>query len=568
MSKALAKNHLFQLMTVLLFTACIVFGGGVLADQVERYNNSNMARSLSETVSIMRSEGGFKGDEIAALNSFYVLRGSQPYWIKGDSDYNKINLFLSTLDDAWTHGLNPERYHVGRIRTHLNEQSHISSARAELLLTAAFMRYARDLSGKRIDSSALRMRAEDWVRPLNAEEAVNLLTTNSGSFEQLLAGLFPQSKLYDAMRKALIALVNEHDFVEGDLAEPIRPGGLLKPGWSHKSVKTIKARLDVDYSMDPYLYDAALEAAVTEFQKQNRLNADGVIGPSTLAALNTTREDKIHALIANMERLRWLPDDLGRRYVLVNIPSSRLWAIENGKVALDMKVIVGSPWRQTRSFVTEIKGVRLNPTWTIPPTIKRHDILPKVREDKTFLEERNIGIYKGYGRNRVSIDPGSIDWNALSWHEARGYQLVQAPGENNPLGRYRVLMPNPYSIYLHDTNHPELFDQTERALSSGCVRVSDPEKLSDFIMKGHRDWNRRRHHEILASLEKTDLELDHTIPVYLLYQTIWQDDQGGLIYGQDIYKRDRDLIEALAAIDGFKIPRHNKVEMAAIQANI
>lgn len=271
--------------------------------------------------------------------------------------------------------------------------------------------------------------------------------------------------------------------------------------------------------------------------------------------------------MANMERLRWAEPTKPRRYVVVNVPSATLWAIDDAKVAIEMDVIVGSPWRRTKIFNTEITGVRLNPDWTVPATIKRFDILPKVQEDPNYLDDKGIEIFDGPGRNAMTLDPSSVDWNAISWQELQKIRFVQIPGEHNPLGRVRVLMPNTYNIYLHDTNHPEYFEKSERAVSSGCIRMKEPEKMARFILG-------QESHKVSSILEtkvKTDIKVSNTLPVYIYYYTAWLNDQGEVVYGSDIYDYDSKLVKLLHAQKGLSLPPKTipeKIARAQIPTNL
>jgi murein L,D-transpeptidase YcbB/YkuD len=293
------------------------------------------------------------------------------------------------------------------------------------------------------------------------------------------------------------------------------------------------------------------------FQRDNGLESDAIIGSTTLQMLNQTNQKRIMQLIANMERLRWVPEEKPKRFVIVNIPSATLWAIDNGHVRFEMPVIVGSPARPTSSFITQIEGVRFNPDWTIPSTIKRFDIVPKIQAEPDYLQNKGIEIIKGYGAAARTLDPASIDWATISAAELNSLRMVQIPGEHNPLGRIRILMPNKYNIYLHDTNHPEYFEKAARAVSSGCIRLYDPEKMASFIMEGRSGWSKGDMQSVLATLETMDIEIERSVPVYVLYYTAWLDENGKIVYGPDIYKQDQKLLKILSKLDALYIPVDN-----------
>ncbi|MFP4314096.1 MAG: murein L,D-transpeptidase, partial [Alphaproteobacteria bacterium] len=428
----------------------------------------------------------------------------------------------------------------------------------ELLLSDAFTRYVRDMSGMRVSARSIYLDDEDWKQRIEGLQAINYLNTAQNNMHDFLSDIEPQGKTYKKLRKELINLVNAGPS-EKEVLLPIEVSGILKPGWGHKVIPQIREFFGLRQPQyAPGKYDDELAAAVMRFQRENGLKDDAVIGPNTLAVINRTTADKIKHIVVNMERLRWVDtQERGDKYVIVNIPSAKLWAIKDGRVDLEMPVIVGHPGRATQSFKTEITGLRLNPDWTVPPTIKRFDILPKIQEDPEYLLKKGMELFEGYGRNAVSLDPYSIDWVNITNRELHAIRMVQGPGDNNPLGRYRVLMPNGYNIYLHDTNQPELFAESARALSSGCVRMKYPEKMAEYLLEDIEGWSVKQAQEILDSYKKTDIRIPDAIPVYLFYYTTWLDDNGQIVYGNDIYGHDKKLIEEIQKIDGFYIPVHN-----------
>lgn len=492
-----------------------------------------------------------------ALQRFYGQRDNTPYWFETTRLKDKAHILIEALEASWTHGLNPARYHIDKIQAFKNVTDPQRQRTLELLLTDALVRYVQDLSGMRVNPDELRLDHKSWRRAVPASGILQKLDDQT-LLKDFLASYEPKSHTYAVLREELIRL-SEAPPAPYEALLPIEPGGILKPGWGHESIVAIRARLGVEpQTANEYLYDDRLAAAVMKFQKEHGQEPDGLIGAATLHFLNQTRETKIRQIVANLERLRWMPESKPERYVVVNVPAARLWAIDNGKVELEMPVIVGHPARRTKSFITEVTGVRFNPDWTIPPTIKRFDILPKIREDVNYLQDKGIEVIRGYGSRAVTLDPLALDWNNMSWRALNGLRMVQMPGEHNPLGRIRILMPNRYNIYLHDTNHPEYFDSSVRAVSSGCIRMKEPEKMAAFILKGHKDGRQSRIRALLGTGKTTDIETGNTIPVYILYYTVWVDERGQVVYGHDLYGHDRRLISKLADIDGVYIPGHNE----------
>lgn len=477
------------------------------------------------------------------LDVFYQEQGMRPVWLRGFTTFQpRAEAVVDILKESWTHGLNPEKYHVSRLSALLTDASIMNRYEFDLLLSDAVIRYVRDLTGMRGSHAPSERAVKYWRQPLETEAILKEIALSADPVARLRA-LEPGTKLYQALRHELMTLTR------GGGSAPIAMRSSLRPGQSDKAVPALREKLGLKAS-DSLVYDDDLAAAVMKFQRQNSLTADGVLGPKTMAIVNRDNADKIVQLVANMERLRWMEQGRPDRYVLVNIPSASLWAVDQGKVALEMPVIVGKTARPTYSFKTEITGVRLNPNWTVPPTIKKADFLPMLQEDPYVLSKRGISIHY----NGQKIDPAEVDWSNVGSRGLHDFRMTQSPGADNPLGKVRVIMENPYNIYLHDTNHPEMFAREERTLSSGCVRVSQPEKLAEFILKNNDGWRSEALQQMISSGRMRDIPVKQSIPVYITYQTIWLDSQGSLVYGRDVYGQDAKLAENLKRTGDLKIP--------------
>jgi murein L,D-transpeptidase YcbB/YkuD len=267
--------------------------------------------------------------------------------------------------------------------------------------------------------------------------------------------------------------------------------------------------------------------------------------------------DRAHMeqIAANLERLRWLDQTKPDRYVLVNIPQQMLWGISNGKPEIQMEVVVGQVQRPTMSFKTNITGIRFNPRWTVPQSIKMKDFLPILVNDPSILADKGIELYRiDHGRH-VTVDPARVNWRGVTPDDMKKFHMVQTPGYDNSLGLIRVLMPDDYDIYLHDTNHRDLFVKNQRFFSSGCVRLSDPVTMAHFVLEDRKGWNDDEMQKLVAKGTQTDIPVDHPLPIYLVYLTVWMGPKGHLVYGQDVYGWDRQLIAALKAARAYAVPR-------------
>lgn len=502
---------------------------------------------------------GRKLSDAIALQNFYAAREDALLWTEGGAGALSAfgHTLLGRLEESWTHGLNPRSYHTDKIKNVLEQAEPASRLEAEVLLADGFVRYAQDLSGMRVPAESLGLDPEHWLQPITAHAALQLLTRHE-DIEAALAEIEPHAPTYLRLREELIKLAEapEEPYLS---VMPIDFGeALLKPAQRHRRIPDLRLRLGATpQSDDELLYDDRLAAAVIKFQRMHGLREDGVIGANTLRALNRTRNDRMKQIVVNLERLRWLDEKRPAKYVVVNIPSATLWAIEEGEVAFEMAVIVGRAKRATNSFVTEIKGVRFNPDWTVPPTIKKDDLWPKLVSNPEYLTDKGIEVYLGYEPDAETLDPASIDWASLTPNDLHALRMVQVPGAHNPLGRIRVLMPNRHNIYLHDTNERSLFAGAERAQSSGCIRMEYPEVMAAFIMKGQKNWDEARIQSTLEKGETKDYLINQPIPIYLLYYTVWADPEGQIIYGTDIYGEDQKLLDILKNIDGFSISGHN-----------
>jgi L,D-transpeptidase YcbB len=327
-------------------------------------------------------------------------------------------------------------------------------------------------------------------------------------------------------------------------------GPTMQMGDHDPRVKILRQRLWVTEELphtaakegkDAEWFDDAVEKAVRRFQQRYGLQADGVVGASTLAALNVPVEARMRQIAVNMERWRWLPRQLGRRYILVNIARFSLEVIEDAKPVMSMRIIVGKPYQSTPVFNAAMTHLVVNPSWHVPPSIAKEEILPLLRRDPGYLVRQNMRVSQGGGGE---TDPRSINWLQVSAGNFP-YRLRQVPGANNPLGRVKFLFPNQFSVYLHDTPNPELFSRTVRTFSHGCIRIEKPIDLAIYLLRDDPSWSRGKIRQAIArGLERT-VSLPAAVPVYLLYWTAWVDEDGVVHFRDDIYQRDTSLEKAL-----------------------
>ena len=345
------------------------------------------------------------------------------------------------------------------------------------------------------------------------------------AFRLIAPELSPELTLEPGARAPEVELLRRHLAARGDLASE-----LAQP----------QAEAD--------LFDQPLVAALLHFQQRHGLEPDGRLGKKTVAALNVSAAERVRQIELNLERWRWLPQDLGARYILVNIPDFSLRVVEQGQQVLAMKVIVGKSYRRTPVFSDTMRYLVINPYWEVPPRLAVEDKLPEIRKDVDFLSRNHIRVLRGWGSEEAEVDPKTVDWARLGKGNFP-YRLRQDPGPQNALGQVKFMFPNKFDVYLHDTPSRELFRRTERDASSGCIRVEKPVDLADYLLQGVPGWSHERLLSTIASGREMMVPLPAPIQVHLLYWTTWADEQGTVHFRRDLYGRDNSLDAALRAVD-------------------
>ncbi|MEW5880599.1 MAG: L,D-transpeptidase family protein [Pseudomonadota bacterium] len=498
----------------------------------------------------------------ALIASLYERRGFSPLW----TEPARMASLASAIAASATHGLDPNDYHAVRLSAavalHADEAERVrAAAQRDLLATDAFVRLAYHLHFGKADPRTISSgwnfaRTLDGVDPVAALGELIAAPDPAAALE----GLAPRLPAYRDLRHALAQL----RAVERTGGWPqVAPGPKLEAGATGPRVAQLRARLraggDLTEDGATEVFDAALEAAVRRFQSRHGLEADGVVGRATLAALNVGVADRIAQVRANLERLRWVARELAGDYLLVDIAGFRAQLWLAGAPVWSARVVVGRPYRRTPEFRARMKYLVLNPEWTVPPTILREDILPKAIADPAYLARHNMRVLDAAGR---SVDPAAIDWAPYRANpRAFPYQIVQAPGGDNPLGAIKFMFPNEHAVYLHDTPARELFERTTRAFSSGCIRVERPLELARLLLDDPVRWSEEKLRAAIASGRTQTVPVRHTVPVMLLYFTATVDADGTLHFRPDLYGRDRAIIAALAAplrfapVDGWQRSR-------------
>lgn len=479
----------------------------------------------------------------AGMKDFYNRRGLSPLWI-GRSGFNdRAKVVVAAFRGSSRDGLAPGDYAIPK--TPSASPSAADMVRRELLISAALTRYALDIKNGRVSPrlvDPLRTSAKAGIDPVAVLEGA----AAAPDLALYLDGLAPSHIVYRDLRRTLWA----YRLLEAAGGWPLVPDGpKLEVGAAEARVAMLRQRLRVTGDLsgndppDPNLFDAGLEAGVKAFQQRHGLDPDGVAGRQTLTALRVSAAARIHQIIANMERWRWMQDKLGNPHILVNMAGFELGLIENGKVALEMRVVVGRPYRQTPDLSSHITYLVLNPYWNVPRSIAVKDILPKVQDDPFYLVDQGLRVYDGW-QNGVEVDPLMVDWWSLS-DASFSYRLRQDPGPKNALGRIKFMFPNDHAVYLHDTPSRALFRKSVRTLSSGCIRVEKPLELAERLLKGGQGWTMTALRRAIDSGETISVRLQKPVPVHLVYLTAWVGEQDTVQFRNDIYGRDKRLVAAL-----------------------
>jgi murein L,D-transpeptidase YcbB/YkuD len=299
----------------------------------------------------------------------------------------------------------------------------------------------------------------------------------------------------------------------------------------------------------PELYGPDLEAAVKFFQERHGLTADGAVGPATRAAMNVPVEARIDQIRINLERGRWVLHEIKGNLVVVDVAGFDVSYFRDDQPVWTSKVIVGRPYRETPIFKSTITYVVFNPTWTIPPTILVKDKLPILKRDPGYLARNNIRVIDANGRE---VDRNSVNWSRYGPGRLPPYQLRQDPGPDNALGLVKIMFPNKYMVYLHDTPTKSLFDKDERTFSSGCIRVQKAFELAELVLDDPARWNQETMAAVVATKKMQTEYLAKPVPVLILYWTAQPRPDGHVTFRNDVYGRDPPT---LAALDAPYVPR-------------
>lgn len=468
------------------------------------------------------------------LTEYYISRQHRPIWTGKGSLAKALPDLEKAIRDSAKHGLNPEYYHLSI----LSETESISNNSLELLATDAFLTQVIHRSSGVV--SVLELDPDWHLMPVERDPVAVLdqLEEAGDGVASTLEKLWPKHPEYNALlaERARIASLGKV------MTELVPEGQVMKIGQSSERVALLKARL-LGPGEHSNLYDDSLRLAVQSFQTEAGIEPDGIVGQATLEVLNATPVNWIDRIDANLERWRWLPHEQPPVMIRVNIAAFHLRAIQNGSNVFTMKVVVGKPYRNTPVFTEMLKYMVINPFWNVPNRLAIIDKLPLLQADPMKLAQQGFEV-KMPGSDKF-IPVSEMNWSKVSRRDFN-YQLRQRPGPDNALGKVKFMLPNRFSVYLHDTNDKNLFTKQERSFSSGCIRLSEPVKLAQWLLSNEKRINEAANIETLIENGKTTtIYFEKPVPVYIVYLTAFTDDAGNIIFRRDLYKRDKLIVDGL-----------------------
>lgn len=418
--------------------------------------------------------------ESQLLIDFYKKYNNETVW--QSTEFRKT--VLTEFKNAENEGLLPDDYRfekLNKLETKINKLTDKELVDYDLLLTYNVQKYIRHINQGKLNPKEIY---NDWDLDTKNTDVNSVLIKafKENNLQTVLDSCKPQHIVYKRLKKAMEIL---NSFPK-DTLKTITFSEKINPNDTVKAILSIKRKLMYWNDLKPQdslteIYDSKTVEAVKKFQIRHGLAADGVIGKGTLSALNFSKTKRKNQIMANLERWKWFTKKMGNEYVIINIPEYKLHVVNQNDTIKAHRVIVGTNKRKTPILSSKLSYAVFNPTWTVPPTILKEDIIPATIKNRNYLANKNITVYDNAG-NKISAS----EWNPA---KAKSYRYVQSPGSFNSLGMVKIIFPNKFSVYLHDTNHRDYFEKWNRSLSSGCVRVENPLELTSYLLKDSLNYS-------------------------------------------------------------------------------
>jgi murein L,D-transpeptidase YcbB/YkuD len=534
-----------------------IIGGSAAAFQASQDVFSTLLRTRLE-VEYPTEKPTASGTELLngdLIHKFYADRDFKPVW-----SHNGILLELAyemrfEIQQSRFDGLSPESYQITVVDAYFQSfEANKAAKRAneagdvvqlELLLTDAFFSLSKDLELGKVDPAKLK---GVWEIQRKGAQMDYLSLLQEAVAEQdirrSLEKLYPKFAIYKKGREVLRVM---YERTKTDTLDwkTIKLDKSIKVGDMHTAIPVLRERLNYwGFGVgspigDLKQYDSAMFLGVKAFQLRNGMEPDGVIGKNTALNLSTSPAALMDKAAVNLERLRWLPDTVRNlEMILVNIANYQLDYVNRLDTLFSARVIVGKQYHASPVFTAPMSYIVFSPYWNIPPSIARNEVIPAVRKNPAYLAQKNMEVVNSSGKH---VDPETVNWSAKSFP----YMIRQRPGANNSLGLVKFMFPNAHNVYLHDTPSRSLFDREDRAMSHGCIRVQNPAKLAEILLRSDPSWTPERIDRAMHQSSEVIVNLPRKIPVVLVYLTFWADSKGDAHFRQDIYNRDDEVMSLL-----------------------
>ena len=495
------------------------------------------------------------------LTNFYDSIGYAPAWLNNNDPTQQAQAVIGILKQVDSKGLNAEDYDssrwADRIARLQQSPSPADRARFDAALTVCVMRYISDLHIGRVNPQHFKFNLDVSAKKYDLPSLLRDKLIRGADVRAELDQVEPPFAGYKRTQQALqryMELARQDDGEQ--LPVPAKP---VDPGSSYDGVPRLTRllRLLGDLPQDTAsgsanIYDGALVDGVKHFQARHGLTPDGRLGPQTLKQLNTPLRFRVEQLRLTLERWRWVPFQFPQPPIVVNIPEFRLRTYQKGgTIGLSMNVIVGKAYRhQTPVFEREMKYVVFRPYWNVPPSIQRSEIVPAIRKDRDYIAKKGYEVVTPQGS---VVTSGTINDDILQQLSAGKLLVRQRPGPTNALGLVKLMFPNEYNVYLHSTPSPQLFSQSRRDFSHGCIRVEKPAELTAWVLRDKPEWSLER---VRAAMEtgkdNVQVNLTNPVPVLILYGTAVVEEDNEVHFFDDIYGHDAELEKVLA--QGYPYP--------------
>jgi L,D-transpeptidase YcbB len=508
-------------------------------------------------------------EDSTGLAAYYNAGKGQPIWVSKDGFSPNALKVIKEIRNADDWGLDSSAFQVPANPGGAAKPEVLADA--ELKLSLAVLKYARHARGGRLDPPSISEVIDRRPHIYDPKSVLRAIAAAEFA-DAYLRGLHPKHEQFKRLRQALLAMNKGGG--GGRSASRIPAGPNFKPGDNDPQIAVIRKRLGagLDGRRDT-VYDTALLQAVNRYQKEHGLRVTGSIDQSLRASLNGpedggesrgaarqsasgSSDERKMRILANMERWRWMPDDLGSFYVWDSVPEQVTRVFDRGKLVLMERIVVGRPTTPTPTFSASMQFVTFNPEWAVPEGIKVNEIAPKLQQGGRGGGDFFNGYGGGGGSSQVlqrlgglrvtysgrEIDPDSVDWSSV---DIRRFQFIQGPGERNVLGVVKFRFPNKHDVYMHDTPDRNLFNQTPRTFSHGCMRTENPLHLAEVILARDKGYSPSQIREMVQSGVTNEIKLNSVVPVHVAYFTAEADDQGQVHFFSDVYGLDSRVASAL-----------------------